>query len=270
MGSLRPETENRHSRRLPIGDVDQGELILADGSRWPVWILDQSAGGFGVATDRLPPVACGDIVEFHTEALLCEVRVARMSLPESDGESSEESSSTPEYRLGLNRLRDIHMPRHDHGHRGGRVRRHLSMGGVVQSPLAMFALVFGFVIVVSVGVGLLASRGSGQGSAADSQRDASGAVAQPGRSAPTELRTTESSRLPGALPFVMNGVARELNLSDAQASQIRQIIDDTNDAMRKNEQARLILENSRKRAVDVLNAEQRVRWESLIKPLTFD
>jgi hypothetical protein len=265
MSAVRPDNENRQSCRIPVGDDVYGELILANRSKWPVQILDQSAGGFGVLCDRLPPIACGDIVKLRTESLLSEVRVVHWSNSERDADPAggEQSPSTPQYRLGLIRLRDISVPKEVPVRRGRRVGWHISTPGFAHSPLALFAVVFGAVVVVSVAVSVLNSGGSAQRPGAENQSDPSGSFAQSGRNASRELRVYEAKRLPGALPFVMSGMARELNLSDAQVAQIRQIVDDTNEAMARNEQARRILENSRKRAVGVLTAQQRLLWESL-------
>jgi hypothetical protein len=69
--------------------------------------------------------------------------------------------------------------------------------------------------------------------------------------------------LPGALPFVMTGVARELNLSDVQLERIRRIVDDSNQAIAKNEQSRVLLDEARKAAMGVLTDQQRSRWATL-------
>ena len=62
---------------------------------------------------------------------------------------------------------------------------------------------------------------------------------------------------------MMTGVARELNLSDNQVDDIRRIIDSTNQAIARNEGGWLLLEDSRRKAIGLLNHQQRRRWESL-------
>jgi len=49
--------------------------VLADRSRWPVRLRDQSAGGFAVLTDCPAAVSRGDIVQLHTDSFCEEVRV---------------------------------------------------------------------------------------------------------------------------------------------------------------------------------------------------
>jgi hypothetical protein len=85
----------------------------------------------------------------------------------------------------------------------------------------------------------------------------------PRKSAQLDLRPDELKRLPGALPFAMAAVVRELQLNDVQLESIRHIIDDTDQAIARNEENRLLLDASRQKALSLLDAQQRRRWAAM-------
>jgi hypothetical protein len=277
-------TENRRSFRFQSSDAVHGELILANGRRWPICIADQSAGGFGVLTDSLPPAKSGDLAELRTESFACEVRVVHITRNEGAASGSVESQPAPTYSLGLIRLRDISIKSDNRKRNERHVRWRHVVPDAVQNPLALFAVVFGAVVVASTIVGVLSSTDSpervgvnahsDQGvsaggslhdrkSSSDPAGTARGSAAQPQRNAQLDSRSVELRRLPGALPFVMTGVVRELDLTDDQIERIHRIIDDTNAAIAQNEVMRQLLDGARSEAVGVLTVQQRRQWESL-------
>ena len=278
------QNDKRQSFRFAAADGPRGELVLVDRSRWPISIVDQSAGGFGLLTDGLPPIACGDIVQLRTEFLLCDARIVHMADNERAGGGSKEAPTALQYRLGLIRLRDITVNSDEDELNEKRVRWHLPLFDYAQSPLAIFAVVFGIVVIAALVVGVLSSTDSGQHPRANShsdpsvstggsvqQRDSisdakgpsSGSATQSRRNTQMDSDPYDLKHLPGALPFVMTRVVRELNLGDVQLEKIRRIIDDTNQAIVKSEESRLLLESARKEAVGVLNEQQRRRWATL-------
>ena len=187
---------------------------------------------------------------------------------------SIESEPAPKYRLGLVRLRDISIKsveltrgrRHTHWQR--------LVSDAMQNPIALFAVVFGAVIAGGTVIGLLSSADSPErsgvnassdqvASTGESLRQHNSSASQPKRKTQLDSRPVELRRLPGALPFVMTGVVRELDLTDEQIDRIHHIIDETNAAIAQNEEMRRLLESARSEAVGVLTVEQRRQWESL-------
>lgn len=277
MNAAISQDENRRSRRLPGGDPSHGELELADHSHWPVTIVDQSAGGFGLLTDELPPTACGDIVKLHTDSQICEARIIHMTTNEPSVTIG--SPSTSRYRLGLVRLRDIPLNPDGDEHDAQRVRFRLPSCDARLSPIAAFAVLLGIVVVGGIVISEVVLNTSAQDSkvssragANDSTRGLSDQASTQAKNAPTapshrnaemDSERFDLKHLPGALPFVMNSVVRELALSDTQLEQIRHIIDDTDQAIATNEQSRLLMDNARKEALRVLTDPQRRRWAAL-------
>jgi hypothetical protein len=277
-------TENRRSFRFQSSDAVQGALILANGRRWPICIADQSASGFGVLTDSLPPAKCGELLELRTDSFACEVRVVHITKNEGAASGSVESQEAPTYCLGLIRLRDISIKSDNRKRNERHVRWRHFVPDAVQNPMALFAVVFGAVVVASTIVGVLSSNDSPERFGVNAHNDqvasaggslhngrlssdpagtARGSAAQPQRNAQLDSRPVELKRLPGALPFVMTGVARELDLTGDQIERIHRIIDDTNAAIAQNEEMRQLLDSARSEAVGVLTVQQRRQWESL-------
>jgi len=92
-----------------------------------------------------------------------------------------------------------------------------------------------------------------------------------------ELRKTVR-RLPGATAFTLPEVIGELKLSDAQQKEIRRLVGMTAEALREldvqwqsnSRQQRwqkrpILMDEARRRAVDILTDQQRVRWEQLVE-----
>ena len=181
-------------------------------------------------------------------------------------------------------MRDISIKSDNRKRNERHVRWRHFVPDAVQNPIAIFAVVFGAVVVAGTLVGVLSSTDSperfgvhapsDQGvSAGGSLHDrksssvpagtARGSAAQPQQNAQLDSRPVELRRLPGALPFVMTGVVRDLDLTDDQIGRIHRIIDDTNAAIAQNEEMRQLLESARSEAVGVLTVQQRRQWESL-------
>jgi hypothetical protein len=271
--------ENRRSFRFPSNDAVYGELILADGRRWPIRIADQSASGFGVLADSLPPAKCGDLAELRTDSFACEVRVVHITKNEGAASGSIESQQAATYYLGLIRWRDISIKDDNRKRNNGHVRWRHIVPDAVQNPMALFAVAFGAVVVAGTIIGVLPARfgvnahsdqvvsagGSlhDRKSSSDPSGTARGSAAQPQRNTQLDATPVELRRFQGALPFVTTGVVRELDLSETQIERIHRIIDDTNAAIAQNEEVRQLLETARGEAIGVLTVQQKRQWESL-------
>ncbi len=105
------------------------------------------------------------------------------------------------------------------------------------------------------------------------------------RSSPTALSGTADDspplvdtirRLPGASPFGLKEVARELGLSQEQQEEIQRIIELSSEAIRQirvrwpnqtrqqhDQKRRILLDEARRRVLELLTEEQRARWEAL-------
>ena len=206
MRTARPQTENRESFRFPVGDAVQGEMILADQSRMPVRLLDQSAGGLGVLTDYAPPVCCGDVVQLHTDSFCCEARVVHLAKTERTGGDNDESASGPQYRLGFIRLREIAVKSDEPERPERRGPWRISRPDFQQSPIAIIAVVFGIAVFAAVVLGVFALAGSNQGPGTDSRTGSAGSYAagtwsgsstEAHRNAPLDSSNRNLQELPG-------------------------------------------------------------------------
>jgi hypothetical protein len=265
MTTPRTTIENRQFFRYASNDAIVGNLILADGREWPICIVDQSASGFGVVADSLPPLNCGDLVELRTDSFACETRVAHMTNKEPDGSGDKGAP----FRVGFTRLRDITIDADTPEKAEKNIRCRHFRPSVAADTAVLFAIV---VVLVGIAVAVLvvpsltgSSDHSGGEQAVSSDGSTHPSKSRPGlqRTSRFALSPAESSRLPGALPFVMSGVASELDLSESQIERLHGIINETNDAIAKNEEVRRLLENARRDAVGVLTHEQRALWEHL-------
>ena len=258
----RPVKENRQSFRFPSSDAVQGELILANGQRWPIRIADQSASGFGVLTDSLPSAKRGDLGELRTDSFACEARVVHITKNDGAASGNVEPQQAPTYCLGLIRLRDISIKSDNPKRNERHVRWRHFVPDSVQNPIALFAIVFGAMVIAGSIIGMFSSTNSpdrvgvnahsdqvvsaggsrhDRKSSSDPAGTTGGSAAQPQRNAQLDSRPVELRRLPGALPFVMTGVVRELDLTDDQIERMHRIIDDTNAAIAQNEEMRQLL-----------------------------
>jgi hypothetical protein len=285
----RPQHENRQSRRFAVGDVVAGELILADRSRLPVRLIDQSADGFAVLTHGPPPLGRGDVVQFQTDDFLCEVRVAHMTEIRLGNEDGDKSDSEVLFHLGLKRLRDLSIASDEQQQRGRQIRWRVVPQGFHSSLPAIILGMLAVAVILAVFFGILRSSPSAQPEAkspidppvatgnALAKRDALSNQAEsskgptpapPRPSVALDLKPDDLKRLPGALPFVIDGVARELQLRDAQLEAIRHIIDDTDQTIAKNEESRALLDASRQRVLGLLDPQQRRRWAAMNRAAT--
>ena len=266
MTAARPPMENRQSYRFPSSDAINGELILADGRQWPICIVDQSSSGFGILTDSLPPLNCGDLVELRTDSFACETRVAHMASNER-GESDNAESA--QCRVGVIRVRDISIESDTPQQDERQIRYRHFRPSVTLDAAAAFAIVIVLVLVAAVVIVAPSLTGSATQLRNEHVASSAGPTHQPNspsepqRNSKAESSPLELRHLPGALPFVTSGVVNELDLSDTQIERLRHIIGDTNDAIAKNEEMRRLLEDARKDALDVLTHQQRKQWEHL-------
>jgi hypothetical protein len=138
MSAEQPQNQRRQSYRFAVSDPAQGELVLADRSRWPVRLLDQSAGGFAVLIDSSTPVGRGDVIQLQTDAFCSEVRVVyTIEIELADG-TGNASASAPRFRLGLMRLGDLAIPPDEHEHGRRWTSWHVSLPAANRSPISTF------------------------------------------------------------------------------------------------------------------------------------
>lgn len=78
-----------------------------------------------------------------------------------------------------------------------------------------------------------------------------------------KLMLDDLKHLPGASPFVTTGVIRELQLTNTQLEKIRKIVNDTDTAITENAETRLLFDSARQEVLNLLNDQQRRRWETL-------
>jgi hypothetical protein len=263
MSTEQPQNQQRQSYRFAVGDAVRGELVLADRSRWPVRLIDQSAGGFAALTDGPAPVGCGDVVQLRTDSLCSEVRVvyATEIKPADDGGNAPAAAS--QFRLGLMRLGDLAVSSDEDKHGSRWIPWHVSLPSTGRGHIALFLAVVAIPIVVITVFGILLSARSSRGSSVHSAAD----DVYPAGTRPHGIALVEAGRgdlkhLPGASPFVTLGVIRELQLTESQVKEIRRILDETDKAITEDEEFRLLLDSSRQKVLNVLSGQQRQRWDA--------
>ena len=177
MNTEQPRNQ-RQSHRFVVGDAVQGELVLADRSRWPVHLLDQSAGGFAVSTDGPTPIGQGETAQLQTDSFCSQVRVVYTTeLEPGKGDGGE---SIPKFRLGLTRLGDLGTPPTDDDEPGRRwFPWHLSRPANNRSQIILFVCILAIPIVAIAIIGTLFSSRSLRGYFVHSSTDGVDAAGQP-------------------------------------------------------------------------------------------
>lgn len=107
----------RKSYRCSIGDAEFDSELRVDQQRYPVAVVDESSGGFGVIVEGPLPLKPGDSALLRHRSGWSEVRVAHISPEESAPQQSAAAGSAgagqfapQRMRVGLQRLRDLEMP----------------------------------------------------------------------------------------------------------------------------------------------------------------
>jgi len=284
MNAEQPQDQQRRSHRFVVGANVQGELVLANRSRWPVHLLDQSAGGFAVLTDGPTPIAHGDTAQLQTDSFCSQVRVVYSNeVVPGEGDGGE---SMPRFRLGLMRLGDLGMPSDDHESGSGWLPWRLSRPGNNRAQIILFLCILAIPVIAIMIIGtFLSSRslrnyvvhsrtdgdytvdplqrnGNASPGSAEAQGESAGTRGQ--GSAQLESRLDDLKYLPGAAPFVTTGVIRDLQLTDDQLERIRGILDETDKVIAENEDYRKLFDLGRREVLNLLTDQQRRRWENLI------
>ncbi|MGO9111792.1 MAG: hypothetical protein ACLP9L_21405 [Thermoguttaceae bacterium] len=286
MSTEQSQNQRRQSHRFGAGDAVQGELVLADRSRWPVRLLDQSAGGFAVETDGPTPLGRGDMAELCTDSFSSAVHVVYATAIEPGDEDcdsdADASESVQRFRLGLMRLSDLAIPSHKNEDDRRWVPWHLSLPANHRGQIVLFLGVLTIPVIAMIIFGILLSTRPSPSSSARSPADGvflaeqslskrnvlpdsvAAAVRNAGTgsqsSAQVESRSEDLKHLPGAAPFVTAGVIHELQLTDAQLAKIRRILAITDEAIAENEECRFLFDSARKKVLGLLNDQQRQRW----------
>jgi len=314
------DREKRKAFRFSLWKPQQQGVLKVKERELPVRMLDGSAGGFSVVTDRDPGMAVDDLLELRTPSGRFEVRVVhvRKEVPKATNGRTGHAPGALKFRVGLERLRDL-TPSDEEPVRIGWLER-LSPRGYVSSsiPLGVMAVVFVLAMVglPTIGVMLL-WRWQGQldkhfawwggRQAATSQPDSPGGRKQPDHAAEDpqtrkpagtarpasnagqpggatysasshrgQSWATTIQRLPGATALLLDEVVEELRLTGSQYEEIRKIVESTEDALRlvgerwsrdtrqqQSQKRSILLNQARRRALQVLTPEQRAQWEAL-------
>lgn len=275
--------EKRSAFRCPVSQPEQGALLrVGKTQKMRVQLLDESAGGFAVLADRHPGVRDGDVVRLYTESGWHEVRVVhvRKHRPAvAEGESVGERER-PRYRVGFERVRDL-APREG----ARRLRAWFGWLGIGGSLPLLSSTVVVVVLVLSVTAALAAgaaifhqivdSSPARQSSPSQLGEPISSSAPSGNADGPSQLEAA-IARLPGASPFASKEVARELELSQSQQEEIGRIVDLSGEAVRQiplrwpdqtreqhDEKRQILLDEARRRILQLLTKEQRDRWEAL-------
>ncbi len=276
-----PRNQRRQSHRFSLGEAIPGALELADRSRLPVLLVDQSAGGFAVLIDGPPPIGRGDLAKLRTDSFCAEIRVASLTELGPGDKDANASASAPRFRVGLLRLGDAEET--EHGRQW--FPWLLFLPAVKLSKFALFLVVL-FVPVIAMTVFFIflftltsqsnsahspqdAVRSAGQAHSkrntlSDAGEAADGATGRtPISRTRVEPRPEDLKHLPGASPFVTTTVISDLRLSNTQLQKIRRILDETDTAIREDPECRLLLDAARQEVLNLLDDRQRRRWEAI-------
>ena len=100
------DQDQRHSYRFPVDEGLQGAELKAGSRRIAVRLVDESAGGFAVASERPIPVQAGELLELRTAADRFEVRVIHLTKSRITSASLGWTNRTV-FEVGLERVREI-------------------------------------------------------------------------------------------------------------------------------------------------------------------
>ena len=295
----------RNSFRCPVAESRRQCALVVGKKRLPVRLLDESAGGFAVLADAPPWVTENQRVQLVTDAGWFHVGVihVRQVDPDDAAKGASAGAEGPWFRIGLCRLGEVESAAEDAALCPAGFGLHFSLAKWCPSnsgSMVVVGVLFTLALIVLPlalmptfkrndgwwlkrlapwdGPRSSASAASGDapfGSSSAGGRSAGSASTWAG--APWSLRDT-ARRLPGATPLTLPEVVRTLKLTDAQQKKIRLVIDATTQAVRdldsqlqgrQRQQLSTIraqaFEESLKKALKVLDSEQRARWEALTK-----
>lgn len=105
--------EQRHSFRCAVSGSRQRAELRIDRQRYPVLLLDESAGGFAVLMDCCPQTGEQSRIELHADVGGFQVQivhVAEQEIPATD--VAAEGAPQRRYRVGLTRVGDLDPPEH--------------------------------------------------------------------------------------------------------------------------------------------------------------
>ena len=97
--------DQRKSYRCPVDQTHAAAELAVGRRRVPIRLYNESSGGFAAVADSDPGVSLGDVVGLRTCNGTFEVRVAHVSRVETP--AGENRIRPPQFRLGLERLRDL-------------------------------------------------------------------------------------------------------------------------------------------------------------------
>ncbi len=102
----------RKSFRCPLDDADFDSELRINQERYPVAVVDESSGGFGVLIEGPLPLKPDDSAWLRHRSGWSEVRVMHIGPEESpEAESPDGRDASPQRtRLGLKRLRELEVP----------------------------------------------------------------------------------------------------------------------------------------------------------------
>jgi len=301
---MRPKDEARNQRksfRCPMTESRRQGVLVVGKTRLPVWLLDESAGGFAVLADAPPWVTENQRVQLVTDAGWFHVGVIHVRQVDPDGAAKGASAGAegPWFRIGLCRLGEVESAAEDAALCPAGFGLHFPLGKWCPSNSGLMAVVGLLFTLALIALPLammctfkwdddwwlkrLALWGGPRSSASAVSADTESrpprlsSASQGDFGGPWSLRDI-ARRLPGATPLTLPEVVQTLKLTDAQREKIRLVIDATTQAVRdldsqlqgrQRQQLSAIraqaFEESLKEALKVLDSEQRARWEALTK-----
>jgi len=293
--------DRRNSFRCPVTESWRQCALVVGKTRLPVWLLDESAGGFAVLADGPPGVTENQRVQLVTDTGWFDVGVihVRQVDPEDAANGAPAGAEGPWFRIGLCRLGEFESAAEDAALFPAGFGLHFSLAKWCPSNRGLMVVVgvlFTLALIVLPlalmptfkrdGDWWLKRLAPWDGARSPTSATSGDAESRPARlssasqgdlGAPWSLRDT-ARRLPGATPLTLPEVVRTLKLTDAQQEKIRLVIDATTQAMRdldsplqgrQRQQLSAIraqaFEEALKEALKVLDSEQRARWEALTK-----
>jgi len=261
--------EKRKAFRCPVYPPDHKAKLLINEAEVPARLIDESATGFGIRTNRPPGLEPEDVVRLETAAGLHEVGVTYVA-PEipAQWDPAVPDGQGPTFRVGLKRLKEVIFAE--------TVQpwfRRIGLSRLIPSSIVLLSTACMLVLALVVG-GVIAviltwhpqsrpARSSTAGEPStiqwllDRQAKARPAEKPPAPSSPpaAESRKPDDGpeatslgaslgehasqlgntirKLPGAAAFALSDVARDLGLDDEQRQRIRAIVEAADEAVRE-------------------------------------